>query len=124
MSANAELDGCGGVLNCEFHCSLRGSSVVSALKQPFNAECAENAQRIAGTPSNSDITRRDQILTGQSQKADYYGLESLVRPFPRHNALNNNFLGSCWVGESNLEALVGTELGRSILSSEFAIAVD
>jgi hypothetical protein len=28
------------------------------------------------------------------------------------------------VGESNLEALVGTELGRSILSSGFAIALE
>jgi hypothetical protein len=30
-------------------------------------------------------------------------------------------LGSCVVGEVNLEALVGTELGRSPLSSEFAV---
>jgi hypothetical protein len=35
------------VLNCEFLGGLGGSSAVSALKQPFNAECAENAQRTA-----------------------------------------------------------------------------
>jgi len=33
------------------------------------------------------------MLTAQSQKADYYHLESLVRPSPRHNALKKHSLG-------------------------------
>ena len=37
----------GGVLNCESLGGFCGSSAVSALKQPFNAECALNAQRTA-----------------------------------------------------------------------------
>ena len=37
----------GGVLDCELLGGLCGSSEVSALKQPFNADCAENAQRTA-----------------------------------------------------------------------------
>jgi len=36
----------GGVLNCEFLGGRCGSSA-SALKQPFNAECAENAPTTA-----------------------------------------------------------------------------
>lgn len=46
------------------------------------------------------------MLTGQSQKADYYPPESLVRPSPRTMRAQNGFTASYLAGLAGLEAIV------------------
>ena len=57
------------------------------------------------------------MLTAQSQKADYYHPERLVRPSPRQMRYKNRIQGFVPGWQTNLEAIIGKQLSRSVFPS-------